>query len=390
MSKGVSLREASLLLKKSYSKWSAHHAARLGASVAFYSILSFAPLLVLMTAIVALFFGHENAHGALVNEARQVIGEHGARTVHSVLQHAQRPASGTFASLIAFITLLFGASGVFAELRDALNIMWDAPKQESLKFLSTIRQRLFSFGMVLSVGFLLLVLLILSSGLAYLEHSFGRWLPVPPFVLEMSNFIVSFAVVTVLFALMFKYVPVVHVAWREVILGAVGTAVLFTGGKLLLGIYLGKASVSSTYGAAGSLVAVVIWIYYSAQIFFFGAEFTRVHADRQRAAVAHDRPKVSGPEEQTASMTQIVKSAEMPPGSVAAPATPSAELSSPSRILEPVRVIEHFRPGAMTPGMYTKPRLLTAMAIGFLLGRLWASKRREGSAYFTGTVNRVR
>jgi membrane protein len=294
MSKKVSVKEASALLKQTYAKWSDHNAPRLGASVAFYSILSFAPLLVVMTGIIGLVFGHESAHGALVSEARQVIGERGAETVDSLLRNAQKPASGVFASLIAFITLLFGASGVFTELQDVLNIMWDAAKQETSGFMRTIKQRLFSFGMVLSVGFLLLVSLIISSWLAYLGHAFSGLLPVPPFVFQVINFALSFVVESALFALMFKYVPSVHVAWREVIVGAVGTAFLFTTGKFLLGIYLAKASVASTYGAAGSLVAVVVWIYYSAQIFFFGAEFTRVYADRRRGGDVRKPAPVSG------------------------------------------------------------------------------------------------
>jgi membrane protein len=282
MSKNVSIKQAGAFLKQTYSRWSDHSAPRLGASVAFYSILSFAPLLVLVTGIIALAFGHESAHGALVNEAKQVIGDRGAETVDSLLKNAQKPASGAFASLIALVTLLFGASGVFTELQEALNIMWDAPKQQSSGFMAMIKQRLFSFGMVLSVGFLLLVSLLISAALAYLGHSFGELVPVPPFLLQIINFLISFVTVAALFALMFKYVPAVHVAWGEVIVGAIGTALLFTIGKFLLGIYLGKASVGSTYGAAGSLVAVVVWIYYSAQIFFFGAEFTRQYADAHR------------------------------------------------------------------------------------------------------------
>ncbi len=286
MSKNVSIKQAPAFLKQTYTRWSDHDAPRLGASVAFYSILSFAPLLVLITAIIGLVFGAQSAHGALVAEARQVIGDRGADTVESLLKSAQKPASGIFASVIALVTLLFGASGVFTELQEALNIMWDAPKKEASGFMGMVKQRLFSFGMVLSVAFLLLVSLLLSAGLAFLGHSFGQLVPVPPFLLQIVDFLVSFVTVTVLFALMFKYVPSVQVAWREVIVGAIGTSLLFTIGKFLLGIYLGKASVGSTYGAAGSLVAVVVWIYYSAQIFFFGAEFTHQYAEAKRGQTA--------------------------------------------------------------------------------------------------------
>lgn len=294
MSKNVSIKQAGSLLKKTYSRWSTHNAPRLGASLAFYSILSLAPLLILITGMIGLVFGHANAHAGLVREARQMMGEHGAETVESLLKNAQKPASGILANVIAFITLLFGASGVFTELQDALNIMWDAPEQESPGFIGMIRQRLFSVGMVLFIGFLLLILMLLNSAVAFVGQSFSRVLPMPPAFVQFLSFVVSSLMVTALFALMFKYVPNVYVAWREVIVGAAGTALLFAVGDSLLGVYLGRASVTSTYGAAGSLVALVVWIYYSAQIFLFGAEFTRVHADAQRGRSAQ-QPHVTAP-----------------------------------------------------------------------------------------------
>lgn len=284
------------LLKTTYKNWSSHNAPRLGASVAFYTLLSFAPLLILTIAVIALVFDRHSAQAGLIDQARQMIGDRGADTVKSLLQNAQKPSSGVLASIIAFITLLFGASGVFTELRDALNIIWDAEPKDEAGLIGMVKQRLFSFGMVLSVGFLLLVSLIISAGLAVVGKFFRQLLPLPPFVFEAVNFVVSFVVITFLFALLFKYVPARHIPWRDVRIGALGTALLFTIGKVLLGLYLGKASVGSSYGAAGSLVAVVVWVYYSAQIFFFGAEFTRVYADadagaQSQAAVSQDQPR---------------------------------------------------------------------------------------------------
>jgi membrane protein len=296
----MSAKQAISLLKETYTKWSDRQAPRLGASVAFYSILSFAPLLVLITAVIALVFGHQSAQGALVNEARELIGARGADTVQTLLKNAQQPASGVFASLVAFVMLLFGASGVFSELQDALNLMWDVKSQTASGLKGMIRQRLFSFGMVLSVGFLLLVLLILSAALAYIGRSFAQLVTMPPFVMQTINFLVSFVVIAGLFGLMFKYVPATKIPWKDVLVGAVGTALLFTIGKQLLGLYLGKASVGSTYGAAGSLVAMVVWIYYSAQIFFFGAEFTHVYAEARRVGnqPAAKKPAVQAPSDQ--------------------------------------------------------------------------------------------
>jgi membrane protein len=276
---GMNLKAGIGLFKDTFNKWSVHNAPRLGASVAFYTLLSFAPLLILIAAVVALVFTKEASHKDLVDQARQMIGTRGADTVNSLLANAQKPSSGILASILAFLTLLFGASSVFAELRDALNIIWNVTPQSSSGWKGMLKDRLFSFGMVLSVGFLLLVSLMLSAALAFLGKFFGQAVPIPPAMLEAVNFVVSFAVITVLFALMFKFVPAVHIPWRDVLIGAVGTALLFTIGKFLLGLYLGKASVGSAYGAAGSLVAVIVWVYYSAQIFFFGAEFTRVYSD---------------------------------------------------------------------------------------------------------------
>ncbi len=289
--KRTTLKQWVSLLKETYEKWSDHQAPRLGASVAFYSLLSFAPLLVLITGIIALVFGQQSAHNSLVNTARQYIGDRGADTVSELLKNAKKPSTGIFASILAFLTLLFGASSVFTEFQEALNVIWDVPKGSDTGFLSMIKQRLFSFGMVLSIGFLLLVSLMLSAALAFVGHGFGSLIQLPAPVLQAINFTVSFVVVTVLFGLMFKYVPDAKVSWRNVTIGAIGTALLFTIGKFGLGLYLGKASIGSTYGAAGSFVAVIIWIYYSAQIFFFGAEFTHVHAETHGTAENAGKPK---------------------------------------------------------------------------------------------------
>src|SRR5947199_10119801 len=181
------------LLKQTYSKWSEHLAPRLGASVAFYSVLSFAPLLVLITAVIAIVFGQESAQHELVHVARQWIGDKGAETVQSLLKNAQKPSSGIFATLIAFTTLLFGASGVFSELHDALNVIWEVPPKTDAGVFALIKDKLFSFGMVLSVGFLLLVSLVLSAALAYIGRYFGHLVPMPAPVLEAINFVVSIA-----------------------------------------------------------------------------------------------------------------------------------------------------------------------------------------------------
>ena len=265
------------MLKQTFSAWSDHEAPRLGASLAFFTILSLAPLLILIIAIVAVIFGHSTAQDQIVGQIEGVMGHDGGRAVRGIIEHAaQEPASGAFASIIGVITLFFGASGVFGELRSAMNKVWDVKPATGGGIRGTIKERFFSFGMVLAVGFLLLVSLVLSASLAALGKFFSGILPFPEFVLSGINFAVSFAGIAFLFALIFKYVPETKIDWKDVWFGAMATAFLFAIGKHLIGLYLGKAAVGSAYGAAGSLVVLLVWVYYSAMIFLFGAEFTHV------------------------------------------------------------------------------------------------------------------
>lgn len=364
----MSVKTWTSLAKQTFTKWSDHQAPRLGASVAFYSVLSFAPLLVLVAAIAALVFDRNTTQNALIDQARQMIGDRGADTVKSLLASAQKPSSGIFASVVAFITLLFGASGVFSELRDALNTIWDAEPKEQSGWRAMLKQKLFSFGMVLSVGFLLLVSLILSAGLAVIGKFFGQLVPVPVPLLEAINFVVSLGVLTVLFALLFKYVPARSIPWRDVWIGAVLTALLFTVGKFLLGLYLGKAGVGSAYGAAGSLVAVIVWVYYSAQIFFFGAEFTRVYADADMSRQHQFEDQAPG----RVSRPPVAATPAEVPGLVRTrvESTPIPVISQRSSAVHgtPVEQQEHTRSRGTqnTPGK----TLLLALGIGFLFGRV--------------------
>jgi membrane protein len=210
------------------------------------------------------------------------MGAEGAKAVETVIEHGQKP-TGVFASLIGAITLLVGASGAFSELQCALNKIWDVQPKDGSDVASLIKARLFSFGMVLAVGFLLLVSLVITAGLAVLGKFFDEILPMPELLMHTINFAVSFGGISALFALIFKYVPEAKIDWKDVWEGAIATALLFTIGKSLIGLYLGKAAVGSAYGAAGSLIVVIVWVYYSAMVFFFGAEFAHVRAtDRQR------------------------------------------------------------------------------------------------------------
>jgi len=271
------------ILRQTFSEWNEHEAPRLAAALSFYTILSLAPLVILIVAVVALAFGRSSAQEQILNQVQGMVGQEGAATVKTMIENADKPASGTVASIIGLITLLFGASGVFGELRSALDKIWGTKAENASGVVGMIRQKFFSFGMVLSIGFLLLVSLVLSAGLAAAGKFLGGILSVPTVVLTVINVLVSFSAIAVLFALIFKYVPEAKIAWKDVWAGAIGTAVLFTLGKFLIGIYLGKAAVGSAYGAAGSLIVIIVWVYYSSMIFFFGAEFTHVLAHPTKA-----------------------------------------------------------------------------------------------------------
>ncbi len=238
------------ILQQTFSAWSEHEAPRVGAALAFYTILSLAPLAVLVIAVVALAFGHSNAQDQILSQVQGMVGQDGANAIRTMIEHAQKPASGIFASIIGVLTLLFGASGVFGELRSALNKMWDVKPKSGGGIGGMLRERFFSFGMVLAIGFLLLVSLVLSAGLAAMGKFLGGLLPLPEFILSAINFVVSLAGISVLFALIFKFVPEAQIAWKDVWIGAIATAFLFTIGKFLIGLYLGKAGVSSANGAA--------------------------------------------------------------------------------------------------------------------------------------------
>jgi membrane protein len=267
------------LLKVTASRWSAHNAPRLGAALAYYTLLSIAPLSILVVGICGMVFSQNTAEAQVLERVREVAGESSATTIRSLLANTHEH-NGLLAAVIAFVTLLFGASGVFVELRDSLNIIWDAPPPLSSGWRSMVMQRLVSFGMVLGLCVLLLISLALSAGLTLLEKFFVGFVSVDISILsEIGNVIFSLLAFTILFGVVFKWVPNVPIRWEEVGVGALATAVFFTIGKALLGLYFATAAVGSTYGAAGSLVALVAWVYYSAQIFFFGAVFTRAYAD---------------------------------------------------------------------------------------------------------------
>ena len=272
------LKEIWKLIKRAGESWLDHNATRLAAAVAFYSILSLAPLLLLSVAIAGFIFGEEAARGELVDQMRDLVGDEGAKVIQDTLAKAKKTEHGIFATVVGSVTLLLGAAGVFGELHDAMNVVWEVKAKPGRGVWGFLRDKFLSFGMVLSIGFLLLVSLVLSTALSVVGKYFSGMTPGVPVFMEVLNFLVSIALITGLFALLFRYLPDARIPWRHLWPGAFTTAILFTLGKYLIGLYLAQAAVGSPFGTAGSLVVLIVWVYYSSLIIFFGAELTQVHA----------------------------------------------------------------------------------------------------------------
>lgn len=276
----MSLSEIGQILKDAYTYWTDSKAMRLGAALAYYTVFSLAPLLLIAVALASFVFGREAAEGRIVEEIGHTVGEPVASAVQSVLENANRDGGGTAATLIGLGILIFGASGVFAALQDALNTIWGVEPKPDRGVMGIVRDRFLSFTMVLGTGFLLLVSLILTTALAALNsYLTPSSLPGGAILWQVINQLVSFAFITLLFALIYKVLPDATITWRDVWVGASLTALLFTAGKYLLGLYIAHGSVASGYGAAGSLVVVLVWVYYSSMILMFGAALTRAYAD---------------------------------------------------------------------------------------------------------------
>jgi membrane protein len=278
------------LVRQTLSRWVEDRAPRLGAALAYYTLFALAPLLMIVIAVAGLVFGQAAAEGRIVEQIEDVVGADAARALQAMIASARRPGSGLRATLIGVAVVLLGASGLVTELQDALNFIWRAPPRPRLGVLATVRGRLISLALVVGIGFLFLVSLASSAALAAAARSVGEMLPGQLYVaygLQLLNFVLSVGAVTVLFATIYKFLPDVDIAWSDVWVGAGFTALLFTIGETLVGLYLGVSSVGSPYGAAGSIVVLLVWVYYSAQLLFLGAEFTWVYAHRgPRAARA--------------------------------------------------------------------------------------------------------
>jgi membrane protein len=294
------VRSLADLLKAAAVNWVDDHAQSMGAALAFYTIFSIAPLLLIVISVAGFFFGEEAARGEIYEQLRELLGTRGALAVQGLLESASRSTDSTLTAVLSLLFLYVGATSVFAELQDALGRIWRAPQRpRSSGLLGILRARLLSFGLILCIGFLLIVSLAFSAALAAL----GRWWdPTSTGWLTFSSvaqFSLGLLMLTAVFAMIYKIMPRVQIDWRDVWIGAAVTSLLFIAGKVLIGAYIGRTGVTSSFGAAASLIIVLLWVYYSAQIFLFGAEFTWVYTHRHgsrkgQPMVAHGSPAPPG------------------------------------------------------------------------------------------------
>jgi len=272
------------ITKETVTEWQEDKALRLGAALAYYTTFSIAPLLIIVIGIASLVFGSESAQPRIMSQLTQLVGASGAEAMGQMLQHqSHQPGGGLIPTLVGFVVLLFGASGVVVQLQDALNTIFEVAPKSGSGIWSMVRLRVLAFAMVLGVGFLLLVSLVISAAITAVASSIAS-----PLVLRAADMFISLAVITLLFALIFRFLPDAEVRWKNVWTGGFVTAVLFVIGKTLIGLYFSKSAVASGFGAASSLVLLLVWVYYNSQILFLGAEFTMAYS---RSRGEQPRPK---------------------------------------------------------------------------------------------------
>ena len=268
------------LLKQTVAEWQRDKVSRLAAALAYYTTFALAPILIIAIAIASFLFEQSTVQSRILEQIQSLLGTNAAGVIEEMLTSRATSDGGFLATIVSIGLLLLGASGLFIQLQDALNTVWNVVAKKDEGIWGLVRNRLLSFGMVLSIGFLLLVSLMISTALSAVSSTFSDFLLGWDFGWQLLNAVFSFGIITLLFAMIYKVLPDVRIAWKDVWTGAAITALLFTLGKALIGLYIGNSSVASAYGAAGSFVVLLLWIYYSSQILLFGAEFTQVYANR--------------------------------------------------------------------------------------------------------------
>jgi membrane protein len=287
-------RQLVKVMRCAVTEWMEHRAASKGAALAYYSLFSLAPILVLVIAIAGFFYGQEAAQGQLIHELRGLVGPQGAETIQAILAGARDHDSGVIATIIATALLVVGATSAFSELKDSLDEIWGVPPPKDASWWDTVRTRLLSFGLILTLGLLLMTSLVVSAALTVVEKFLGGMWQSATVVLGWVASGFGFLVIAVMFGAIYKLLPRIKLSWHDVSIGALGTAIMFTLGKYAIGLYIGNSGTASSFGAAGSLIALLLWVYYSAQIFFLGAEFARQYAIQLGSLRKKDVPGTKG------------------------------------------------------------------------------------------------
>ncbi|WP_086920416.1 YihY/virulence factor BrkB family protein [Variovorax sp. JS1663] len=362
------------LCRQSVNAWIDDYAPSMGAAISYYTIFSLAPLLVIVIAVAGALFGREAAQGRIVEQVSGLVGREGAVAVEAMLRSVSEPDKGLIAGLISAVVLLVGATTVFAELQSALDRIWHVPEREKPAGLwAVLRARLLSFGLILGLAFLLMVSLVVSAALAAFGTWFGGLMPGWELLLQGLNLVISLGIVTLLFALIYKLMPTARIAWRDVWIGAAVTALLFELGKLGIGLYLGKSGLNESFAAAGSLVLLVAWVYYAAQIFLLGAEFTKVYAG------AHG--STSGEKAMAATRVQAQEAAEGTDRLDADGAVPGAPAPLPdyAGIGQTARVQEEVdrRVARAQTALLRQLMWLGTLALGNLVAQRWHRRQRK-------------
>ena len=303
------IRNLPNLIKLTYQGWKEDNGSRLAGALTYYSVFSLAPMLIIAIAVAGLVWQRQAVQDQVLSQIQSLVGEQGKIFMAGLLQSASKPAQGIFATIVGIIILIFGALGVFNELHNSLNTIWDIPQKKISGMWQSIKEvvvnRFLSFTMILGIGFMLLVSLVVSTGITAFGNWLGGLLPFHEVILQIINLIISLGIITVLFALIFKVLPDAKIAWRDVWVGAFVTALLFSIGKTVIGLYLGSSAVGTTFGAAGSLVVLLLWVYYSAQILFFGAEFTQVYANQLGSRIVPEGQAATTPTSTSKSTTPV-------------------------------------------------------------------------------------
>lgn len=370
----MKLKDLWTFAKKAFKDWSADKASQLAAALAYYTVFSLAPLLVIAIAVAGFVWGEEAARGAIVGQISGLVGQQGAEQVQTMIQNTNASGSGIIATVIGVVVLILGATGVFNHLQDSMNTIFEVKNKPGAGMWAMIRERFLSFAMVLAIGFMLLASLVITAALTAFGDAMLNLFPGFEVLMQIINFLVSFIVVTLLFAVMFKFLPDIKIAWKDTLLGAAVTSLLFAIGRTAIGIYLGNSDPGSAFGAAGSLIVILVWLYYTGQIMYLGAEFTQIYAQEYGQGIqpkenamwvtSEDRARAGKPS-QKPSLEAAGKAPIPAPSTQPRTAVPSSQLLPVTGEQQP----EETPPALVQAAMPTLAALLVGVVGSIIIAR---------------------